>query len=127
MSKKEEIYFFSKLVREAIDNIELETLSAHFYYFPNRSCVAAAVVLGTYLDELGYTPIHKIFKFCRMPEQIYSHTWLEYNNLLIDITAGQFNGHSEIGKVLDIKSNIIVTENGSEWYAVFDSDIGSEG
>ena len=126
MSKKEEIYFYSKLVRDAIDNIELETLSAHFHHFPNKSCVAAAVVLGTYLDELGYTPILRILKICRIPEQIHSHTWLEHDKMLIDITADQFNNHSELGKVFGPKCNVIVTENGSEWYKVFDSDIGPE-
>lgn len=126
MTKKEEIYFYCKLVREAIDNIELETLSSHFYHFPNRSCVAAAVVLGTYLDELGYTTIHKIYKICRIPQQIHSHTWLEHDNMLVDITADQFNDHSKIGKIFDPKSNVIVTGNGSEWYKIFDADIGPE-
>jgi len=126
LSKKEEIYFYSKLVREAIDDIELETLSAHFCHFPKRSCVAAAVVLGTYLDELGYSPIYRIHKICRIPDQHHSHAWLEHNNMLIDITADQFNDHSEIGKAFAPKSNVVVTGNRSEWYEVFDYDIGPE-
>lgn len=46
--------------------------------------------------------------------------------MLIDITADQFNDHSEIGKVFARKSNVVVTGNRSEWYEVFDYDIGPE-
>lgn len=124
LGKKEEIYLYSKLVRDAIDSIELKNLSAQFHRFPKGSCGAATDVLGTYLDELGYKPIYRVLKNSRIPQQNHSHTWLEYKNLLIDITADQFNDHPEIGGVFGFKNKVIVTENGSQWYEVFDYDMG---
>lgn len=125
MSKKN-ITLYSQLVRETIDRIELKSLSPQFFQFPGGACGAASDVLGTYLDELGFRPIRRVLKYCKIPEQNYSHTWLEYDNLLIDITADQFNSHKEIGPVFGFKNCVNVTEDKSDWYQVFNFDIGIE-
>lgn len=113
-------------MRDAIDNIKLEILSAQFHRFPNGSCGAAADVLGTYLDELGYKPIDRVLKICRVPEQNQSHTWLEHDKFLIDITADQLNYAPKIENLFGTKNKVVVTEDVSDWYEVFDYDMGPE-
>ncbi|NBC02370.1 MAG: hypothetical protein GVY20_01555 [Bacteroidetes bacterium] len=119
---KKEITFYSRLVREAIERIDKKSLSPQFRMFPGGACGAASDVLGTYLDELGFTPIFRVLKYCRIPDQNQSHVWLEYDNLLIDITADQFNNHNQISPVFGFRDSVHVTEDPSIWYNVFDYD-----
>lgn len=114
------------MFRDTIDEIDKKSLSPQFQSFPDGSCGAASDVLGTYLDELGYEPIYRVLKYCRITEQNQSHTWLEYENLLIDITADQFNDNLKIAPLFGTKKSVNVTEDSSLWYKVFDSDMGDE-
>lgn len=113
-------------MREAIERMDTKSLSAQFRMFPGGACGAASDVLGTYLDELGYTPIYRVLRYFRTTGQKQSHVWLEYDNLLIDITADQFNNHPEIGTIFGFKDSIHVTEDHTKWYNVFNYDNGFE-
>jgi hypothetical protein len=121
MSKKE-ITSYCRLVREAIEKIDKGALSAQFQRFPNGACGAASDVLGTYLDELGYKPIVRVLKYSRIPDQNQPHAWLEYKDLIIDITADQFNDNLDIRPLFGFKNPVIVTEDISPWYKVFNYD-----
>ncbi|MGN0148858.1 MAG: hypothetical protein ACI4C7_01245, partial [Clostridia bacterium] len=80
-----------------------------FAYFPQGCCHSTSLALGVWL----YNMSNKSMKIkCITGEQIdgKSHAWLEYNHLIIDITADQFE---------DITESVMITSLSSVLHASY--------
>jgi hypothetical protein len=75
--------------RRKLDAADKSILPEPFRDFPRGSCGAAAETLGIYIREtLG---IECVYTNAGIPLRgLGTHTWLEYRNLIIDVTADQF-------------------------------------
>lgn len=80
--------------RAAILACDLDSLALTFKAFPMGACGDAALLLGTYLHQLGYGPID----YVSGQKGVQSHGWPEMGDIIIDITADQFG--KEIDPVL---------------------------
>ena len=76
--------------------------------FPKGSCGDASLLLGKYLIENGFEPKYKNGKNGKYEgNDVKSHAWLELNDIIIDITARQFDQNNNlencyyIGKIND--------------------------
>jgi len=93
---------------------ELEEYCASTHYptlerFPNGACGDAVLLLGTYLFEIGEAPFDKVCGLRGAAEEgkeLPSHAWFERDDLIIDITADQFE---------DMDEKVII-RRGSEWH-----------
>ena len=72
-----------------------EQLGIQFENYPAGSCGAASELLAEYLHSKGFG----IFSYVSVGNNGSSHAWLEQDGLIIDITAGQFEGSSEAFRV----------------------------
>ena len=81
--------------------------------FPKGACGDTCLVLGQILHEAGFKGAEYVCgnKY-RDDGKPYSHAWLRYDGLIIDITADQF---PEVGSKV-----IVITE--SEWYKQWEED-----
>lgn len=99
--------------REAIEKCDRRVLFPSFENFPYGSCGEATVLLGIYLEEKGCGIFDKVRSRC--PESWHGvdspwfHSWLKQDNVIVDITADQFEGVNE---------RIIVSVN-STWHKQF--------
>lgn len=82
----ENIKTLSLKFRAAIDRCKGD-LPINFSEFPRGSCGDASLFLGKYLKDNGFSPVFYVVGI----RGNQSHAWLEYNGLIIDITADQFN------------------------------------
>ncbi len=84
---------------------ELTYSTCYLKGFPNCCCGMASELFGNYLKTNGYENIiYKAYKNGTNPENdaiIVSHNWLEVDNIIIDITYGQFfqNSTYYVGKI----------------------------
>lgn len=122
MNTKEKKFFYSNLFREVIDNNTIYFLDRSSRNFPKASCGFAADVLGSFLYKHGYKPINRVHKLYKY-DRVQSHTWLEYSDLLIDITADQFNDRKTILNFFGKKNKAEVTRNKESWYENFNKDM----
>ena len=104
----------ARLIRVTIEKMDIEEFpnSSYFKDFPRGCCGDASNLLAKYLKENGF----KTEYVCGMRGK-QSHAWLEYMDLIIDITADQFP---------EIKDKVIVTKDRT-WYSQFDSQSRHEG
>jgi|AntRauTorcE11897_2_1112592.scaffolds.fasta_scaffold06581_1 hypothetical protein len=91
--------------------------------FPDGSCGFASEMLGSFLYEHGYKPINRVHTYCYF-DRDQTHTWLEFENLIIDITADQFNEKEKYKKVFGEKDKVEVTSKKSSWYKTFNMEKG---
>lgn len=79
--------------------------------FPNAACCDATWLLGTYLNDRGLNGFAHIVgergNFSDNTRQL--HAWLQYKQLVVDITADQFS---------DVSEEVIV-EIESQWHQQF--------
>jgi len=75
--------------------------------FPNGACGDVSYLLAKYLEESGCGKFDYVLGK-RRPNS-HSHTWLEQNGVIIDITADQFEG---------ISTEVLVTTDRS-WHLQF--------
>jgi hypothetical protein len=74
-----------------------------FNFFPKGCCKDASLLLAKYFSDNGFG----IFDyFIGIRQNGWSHGWLQKDNIIIDITADQFD---------DVSEKVIVTTNHS-WY-----------
>jgi hypothetical protein len=95
--------------RRKLDAADKSILPEPFRDFPRGSCEPAAETLGIYIREtLG---IECALTSAGIPNrELGTHAWLEYGNLIIDVTADQFD---QFGK-----PPILVTTDRS-WHCLF--------
>jgi hypothetical protein len=95
--------------REVLDRADKASLPVPFLDFPHGSCDPASQVLGRLLRERLRIEVSHV----RAQESIHergSHAWLEYQGLIIDVTADQFES----------KPSILVTKS-RRWHRKFGS------
>jgi len=85
-SKNIEIENISRATRNAI--LICKSSTRQFKDFPSGCCRDASVILGIILGNNGI----KNLKYCSrdIDSNFPSHSWLEFNEFVIDITADQF-------------------------------------
>lgn len=95
----------SKRFRNAIEKCDPKSLPVTLQGFPYGACGDATLLLAKYLHENGCGQ----FDYVLGKRGDYSHVWLQRGDLIVDITADQFE---------DQNTPIIVTKDQS-WYASF--------
>jgi len=86
---------------------------ALFEYFPAGSCEHSSVIVGRFLEEKGFKNVKLCRSEWRHDGRWIHHTWLEYSNYIIDITADQFGPEydSTIVKVNEKRDKIHEPKN----------------
>lgn len=79
-------------IRAAFECMDRSNLPITFQEFPRGACGDTCEVLAEILQELGYGSSRYVAG-CR--ENGNSHAWLEWNSIIIDITADQFDEISD--------------------------------
>lgn len=78
--------------------------------FPNAACGDVTLLLGTALNDVVGIQFDYVAGRLGTSIKTISHAWLEFENLIVDITADQF---------AEIDSPVLITESGS-WHKRFD-------
>jgi hypothetical protein len=107
------IHINSLIFRSAIEKIK-EKLSITFTNFPRGSCGYTTILLGTYLLEkkLGHF-YYTQGDYYKSHNEWSSHAWLQQGDLIVDITADQFE---------EINQKVIVTKI-SGWHQNLNGNI----
>lgn len=95
--------------RKAIEKTDKSLLPISFQKFPKSSSRDTSWILAKYLQENGYGE----FAFVCGSRGLHSHVWLQQDNLIVDITADEFE---------DQKNKTIVVSN-SEWHKMFNGQV----
>jgi len=98
--------------RQALQVVAPRSHALALLKFPHGSCGDVTDLLGTYLKDRGLGTFDYVLgeKFNFNEDGDYlSHTWLQHNALIVDITAGQFP---------EIHESVIVTID-SPWHRSF--------
>lgn len=112
------IYNFRKAIENACDDRELTFYP--FYMFPKNCCDMTSELLAQFLYDMELDTV-MIIGSCY--EKNEHHVWLEAaNNMIIDITADQFNNRRDIG----IKSHRVILGGKTQIHAHFGFDIKAE-
>ena len=96
--------------RNAIIKSQSTTLPYSLQNFPRGACGDASLLLGKFYQEMEVGVPQYI---CGINEDGHSHAWLQFDNIIIDITIDQFN---------DVNEQVVVTTNNS-WHSKFIPDI----
>lgn len=97
--------------REAIQKCDREELPLSLADYPIGSCADASMLLGTYFKDNGIGGFMLIKGKRGAGDSLETHYWLEKGNMLIDITADQFQ---------DMNKKIVITEVSSIWHGTFE-------
>lgn len=111
----EEIFNDCVQIRNSI--LKVQDKTSIFKDFPFGCCRDSSLLIGLFLTEKGFENIN----YCRtaFDNDLESHTWLEYKNYIIDITANQFGDKYE--KVIvkpNLKRNKIYGKSKSEPFSL---------
>ena len=111
MTSDSDILILAKRFRRAIETTPKSTLPLGFAEFPSGSCADASIILGAYLHDQGHGSF-ALFRGSRgrMDDDTYgTHAWLIQDDLIVDITADQFD---------DVDPAVIVSRD-SKWHNQF--------
>ncbi|GJA20887.1 hypothetical protein [Aeromonas caviae] len=79
-------------IRAAFERLDKTNLPVTFRNFPRGACGDTCEVLAEILKDLG----HGTFRYVAgRRENGNSHAWLQYDSVIVDITADQFDEISE--------------------------------
>lgn len=81
--------------RSAIERCDARRLPITLADFPGGACGDAALLLAKHLQLAVIWPLMYVCGWMAMAHRNQSHAWLEYGDLIIDITADQFEGISD--------------------------------
>lgn len=87
----EQLIYFCKVVREAAQQVSDDRGIWYFQSFPKGWCGCVSRVLGGLLSSVF--PDCEFFYICGVRAKglsFVSHAWIDYKNLVLDITADQF-------------------------------------
>ncbi|MFW5794860.1 MAG: hypothetical protein ACOCV1_05210 [Bacillota bacterium] len=101
---KDKIFNLAYNFRKAIEFTSSKDLIITLQNFPKGSCGDASLLLARYLQENDISPIYYTYGIKSTSKKSISpsHAWLKYKDLIIDITANQFD---------EISKKVIVTTN----------------
>lgn len=92
----EKIYRLAKEFRTALEKIPRVGLHTTLGYsnFPHACCDDASLLLATYLSDNGFPGSIRVHGVNGgASEELKSHIWLLWSNLIVDITADQFSNY----------------------------------
>lgn len=94
MTLEELVFTFRHAIDTAISNGEN---GYYFRKFPTGQCGTTSDMLAQYLIDNGYRQIIYVngTYYGNTPFECQSHTWIEVNGLVIDITGDQFKYHNK--------------------------------
>lgn len=101
----EAIRDLARRFRRAIEQCDRKYLPIAFAEFPVGSCGDASLLLAKFLQQNGYAG----FSYISRMRNDRSHAWLQKNDLVVDITADQF----------DDQSMPVIVEMASAWHETF--------
>ncbi|MBS3906642.1 MAG: hypothetical protein KGZ49_06360 [Syntrophaceae bacterium] len=111
MTDEDRIRELAERFREAIQKCDRTELPLSLADYPTGSCSDASMLLGTYFKDNGIDGFILIKGKRGEGNSLETHYWLEKGDMLVDITADQFQ---------DINEKIVITETSSAWYGTFD-------
>jgi len=117
MCEEHRIRELAERFRKAILKCDRNELPLSLADFPTGSCADASILLGTYLKDNGIDGFVLIKGRRGEDSLLETHYWLEKGNMLVDITADQFEG---------VNDHIIITRTDSTWYSVFEKLVKHE-
>jgi hypothetical protein len=103
--KFKNLFFEASKFRKAIDECDKSLLPSPFNNIPSGCCKEASFILANYLKEKGFGN----FDYISGIRMNRTHGWLLQDEIIIDITADQFEDNNE---------NVIVSVN-SKWHKEF--------
>ena len=109
-SKIDEIQLYAEKFRFAIEQCDKKILPVTFRSFPKGSCGDTCLILAKYLDDSALGVFNYILgRIYKDNQNYYTHAWLKQSQVIVDITADQFN---------NVQQKVIVTTN-SNWHKNF--------
>ncbi len=114
VSNIDKIKVLSKRFRQAILNCDRSELHYSFNDFPVGSCSEASRLLATFLKDNGFGDFNFVKGKRGQGEALETHYWLEKDNVIVDITANQFEG---------IDDDVFITNIDSALHRSFDQEI----
>lgn len=117
MSDEDKIRKLAERFRETILKCDKSELPLSLADFPAGSCSDASMLLGTYFKDNGINGFILIKGKRGEGSSLETHYWLEKGDMLVDISADQFEGINEA---------IVITGINSSWYGTFDKEIRQE-
>src|SRR5690349_7985620 len=99
----EQIRFRVEQFRKALEKCPKNVLPIQFECFPAGACGDSSLLLAKYLENCGLGAFDYVCGELRKNGDFQSHAWLQKEDLIIDITADQFDDISEV--VLITKDN----------------------
>ena len=99
--------------RRAIEETDRGNLPIQFKNFPAGACGDTSLLLGFYLKQQGAGAWDYVSGMRGEGDGRHSHAWIKQGDIIIDITADQFD---------EIEAPVIVT-NASPWHDSFDTEI----
>lgn len=107
MSTPEEVFAVAVAVRNALEASSVEERPSSWSGFPRGACGDTSLVLGAFLADVGFREFEYVYGVIdREDGSISTHGWLQWKNLIVDITADQF---------ADVNEAVIV-EDESAWH-----------
>jgi len=117
MPDKSRIKELAVRFRESILKCDKTELPSSLADFPSESCADASFLLGTYLKDNGINGFILIKGKRGESISIETHYWLEHGDMIVDITADQFD---------EINERVVITETNSKWYGTFSRSVIQE-
>ncbi len=117
MSDENKIKELAVRFRETILKCDTLELPLSLADFPTGSCADASMLLGTYFKDNSINGFILIKGKRGEGSSLETHHWLEKDDMVVDITADQFE---------DINEEIIITNINSNWHDTFDKEILQE-
>ena len=103
--------------REAILRCDRAELPLSLTDFPIGSCADASMLLGTYFKDNGVEGFVLVKGKRGEGSSLETHYWFEKDDLLVDISADQFEAVNE---------PVVIAETDSIWYGAFDKSVLQE-
>ncbi len=119
MKKKSELTLLASQFRHGFEEYVVEERPEIYSKFPVGCCGDVSILLGTYLKDCGMGSFNYVCGELPLDEKTglgQSHAWISQEDVIIDITADQFDG---------VREKVTVTEN-QEWHKKFANKIDGE-
>lgn len=92
---------FVQNVKAALEDEVIKSRYVGFHYFPEGACADASTLLGVLLERNGFG-VYDLVSASNEKGIWFSHSWLENDKYLIDITANQFASWPEQSLVISL-------------------------
>jgi|GEM_PF-3493606 len=97
----EELIIFVHKVKTALEDEAIKKGFIGFHDFPLGACMDASTLLGILLYRNGFG-VYQLISATNEKGKWFSHSWLENEKYLIDITANQFNNWPDQTLVINL-------------------------